>query len=194
MKLPVLSTSIAALLTAAGAAAQTTTTTPASGQDSTPSDLSSPPASLSAPPSGLSAPPPGLSAPPGSLSAQPSGLSDPGLPGIFTPPVPGISTAIPPTLSASPLGSPTLATTPARSPFDDGPIFVGRQLGGLLTGASSSPSVSGGLLDALLLPMDPFALDGLPPQPGVSAASGATFSGGGAAFDEFCRPQDFTCR
>jgi hypothetical protein len=93
----------------------------------------------------------------------------------------------------SPPGTPTLFTTPSRSAFDDSPIFVGRQLGGLIGGASSSSSVSGGLLDSLLAPMDPFALDTLTAAPSVSVASGATFSGGGAPFDEFCRPQDFTC-
>jgi hypothetical protein len=216
MKTWVLSAAVAGLVGGVGAAAQTSITDPPGGLSAPPVGLSSPPSGLSAPPSGLSAPSTGLSASSGGLSAPASGLSDPGLPGIATPTQPTLSApAAAPlipfplidalgsplgsasnsasagaTIGTSLLGSPTLATTPARSPLDDGPIFVGRQLGGLLSGPSSG--VSGGLLDSLLVPTDPFALDTLP-MPGVSVASGATFSGGGATFDEFCRPQDFTC-
>jgi hypothetical protein len=186
-KLPFASTTALGLVMAAGAAAQS---------------------SLSAPPSGVSSPPSGLSTP-----GLPS-LSGPAEPTISSPGLPGISTATQPTMSASPLDSLfplppflddgaatssstgafapddfTLATNPSRSPFDDGPIFIGQRSGSFL---GSSTVLSGGLLDSLLDTSGLF--EDMLAAPSVGIAAGAAFGGGGAVFSEFCRPEDFTCR
>jgi hypothetical protein len=197
MRAPLLAAAIAAFATATGAAAQSLND-PSSGLSSPGlPGLSSPGVPTLSP--GFPTTLPSLGAPQiGSLSPG-SALSSPRIDGLgmgtLSASAPGIG--IPAT--TAPLGSAStssigLASAGTRSPFDDGLIFVGQPSSSLLGGpALGGPST--GLLDFLAEPsgMDPFALDRLPPAPGVGVSSSATFGGGSSFDNRFCRPEDFTC-